>query len=160
MSTTARDSLLMETTKISPWRTASEIIAKLVQIGASEINQSFDRGNVVGIKWVLVVHGEPRLFEMPVRTEGVLKILQKRRGSLANKFAEDDKLKAERVAWRQLLRWVEAQIAMIQTDMAKAEEVFLPYLYDPATGTTLFRWMDERKFPALPAASERKELPQ
>jgi len=155
-----RDSILMETTEVSPERTAGEIISKLVQIGANEINQTFEGGKIVGIKWMLTIHGQPRLFEMPVRTEGVYRILQSRHKSWdQTRYHDVDKVKAERVAWRQLLRWIEAQIAMIQTQMARAEEVFLPYLYDPATGTTLFRWMDERRFPALPAGSD-KEIPQ
>jgi hypothetical protein len=90
------------------------------------------------------------LFEMPVRTEGVYRILQSRRRHDQWKYEEADKQKAERVAWRQLLRWVEAQIAMIQTGMAEAREVFMPYLFDPVSGKTLFRWMDEQKFKALP----------
>jgi len=151
-----RDTLLMETTAISPVRTAGEIIAELVAIGATEINQSFTDGKITGIRWMLNTPGGSRLFEMPIRSEGVYKILQDRRRD-AWRYKTSDLEKAERVAWRQLLRWVEAQVAMIQTGMAQSSEVFLPYLWDAKQQQTLFQWMNQERFPALPAP---KDLPQ
>lgn len=41
----------------------------------------------------------------------------------ATKTAEQ----AQRVAWRVLKSWIEAQIAIIETGMVAADEVFLPY---------------------------------
>lgn len=35
---------------------------------------------------------------------------------------------AKRIAWRQILRWVEAQMAFVETGMVKMEEVFMPYI--------------------------------
>lgn len=152
-----KDTLLMETTEVAAARTAGEIIAQLVAIGASEINQSFKDGKITGIRWALSIHGRLMFFEMPVRTRGVYQILQSRRPPGNRASAEQaDQAKAERIAWRQLLRWVQAQIAMIQTGMAQASEVFLPYLWDPATQRTLFEWMDDRQFKALPAAETKQ----
>jgi hypothetical protein len=34
---------------------------------------------------------------------------------------------AERIAWRQILRWLQAQLALIETGMVDAPEVFFPY---------------------------------
>jgi hypothetical protein len=57
---------------------------------------------------------------------------------------------AERVAWRQLLRWVQAQLAMIDTGMVRTEEVFMPYIVvNAATNQTLFERMVETQFKML-----------
>jgi hypothetical protein len=61
---------------------------------------------------------------------------------------------AERVAWRQLLRWAQAQLAMIETGMAAAEEVFLPYLQEPS-GRTVYEVFAESRFKALPAPESK-----
>ena len=45
---------------------------------------------------------------------------------------------AKRVAWRQLLRWTEAQLAMIDAGMAHAGEVFLAYA-EVEPGVTFFQ---------------------
>jgi hypothetical protein len=41
------------------------------------------------------------------------------------------------VAWRQILRWVQAQMALVETKMVKVEEVFLPYIQGPG-GQTVY----------------------
>lgn len=145
-----RNTLLLEYTEIPPAKSAAEIVAQLVAIGANEINQSYQDGKLVGIRWVFTVHGQPQLFEMPVRTDGVFALLQERRRR-PYRSEEGDRIQAERIAWRHLLAWVKVQVAMIQTDMAKPEQVFLPYLWDPASKRTLFQWMNDRQFKALPA---------
>ena len=44
---------------------------------------------------------------------------------------------AKRVAWRIVKDWVEAQLAIIETQMVKPEQVFLPYAITQ-TGETLY----------------------
>jgi hypothetical protein len=56
-----------------------------------------------------------------------------------------------RTAWRNVLDWIEAQMAMIDTGMVKLIEVFLPYMTD-GTGTTYFEVLEKKQF-ALPAAT-------
>jgi hypothetical protein len=52
---------------------------------------------------------------------------------------------AYRVAWRNILDWVQAQMALLEIGMAKMEEVFLPYMLDQQ-GQTLFERMEQRGF--------------
>jgi hypothetical protein len=52
---------------------------------------------------------------------------------------------AYRVAWRNILDWVQAQMALLEIGMAKMEEVFLPYMQD-RQGLTFFERMEERGF--------------
>lgn len=99
---------------------------------------------------------------MPVRVEPVYQLFAKRKGYGTGRRTDGtillpaDMEKAERVAWRQLLRWVQAQVAMIQTGMVKSEEVFLPYWFDPVKSQTLFQSMTETRFKMLGPAEVTK----
>ena len=44
---------------------------------------------------------------------------------------------AYRVAWRNILDWVQAQMALLEIGMAKMEEVFLPYMQQTTSEQTL-----------------------
>lgn len=148
-----RKGLYMETTSI-PWRrTIGEIIAELVRSGATSINTDYEAGKISGLRWIMQVNGESVLFDMPVRIEPVFKVLQGRRKRRADRKTETDREQAEQVAWRQLLKWVQAQNAMIETGMVQAAEVYLPYLVtNTRTGQTLFERMTESRFKMLEAA--------
>ena len=52
---------------------------------------------------------------------------------------------AYRVAWRNILDWVEAQMALLEIEMAKIEEIFLPYMVN-SIGETFFERMEQRGF--------------
>lgn len=60
---------------------------------------------------------------------------------------------AERVVWRQLLRWIQSQLAMIDTGMVEATEVFMPYI-QVEPGLTLWELTIAGGQLALPAAPE------
>lgn len=148
----ARNHLLMETTKIAADRSAAEIVAELVGHGAKSINTEYEGGNIVGLRWTMRVGGTDVVFDMPARTEVVYKLLARESpGINRDKLRE----KAERVAWRQLLRWVQAQIAMIDIGMAQTAEVFMPYIVlNPAQPKRLFEAMMESQFKALEAPKQ------
>jgi len=145
--------LFMETTEVPAERTASEISAVLIQAGATQINIAYEGGEIVGLRWTMRVSGgRELLFRMPARVDPIFKIFQKRRTSQWDRTnkAADDLVKAKRVAWRQLLRWTQAQLAMIECGMTEAAEVFFPYIQAP-TGRTLFEHFKDTEFKALPA---------
>ncbi len=52
---------------------------------------------------------------------------------------------AYRVAWRNILDWVQAQMALIEIEMTKLEEVFLPYMV-AKSGKTYFETLENRQF--------------
>lgn len=151
----ARKALYMETTEVDATRTAGEIVGELVKSGATSINTEYADGVVSGLRWVMKVHGNDVLFDMPVRVDPIFKILQSRHQSYKRAgFFQKDTEQARRVAWRQLLRWVQAQNAMIDCGMAAPEEVYLPYLFDVHSSKTLFQKLSESKFKMLAAPTE------
>jgi hypothetical protein len=107
-----KKSLYMGTTKIDPQKTAGEIIAVLVASGARQIATDYTpQGRIQGLRFIIPTAGNGVAFSLPVRVDPLLKYLR------------NDRQQAERVAWRQLLRWTQAQLAMIEVGMVKAEEV-------------------------------------
>ena len=157
----AKKTLFMETTEVTPERTAGEITACLVSAGATGIGTEYDgKGKITGLTWKMMVGPDPqrrveRVFSMPARVEPVYQILVHRRSSEGDKWY-DQKLKdamrakAERIAWRQLLRWVQAQMAMIDAGMSEAGEIFFPYML-VGTATTAYGFFAEKQFPMLEA---------
>jgi hypothetical protein len=133
--------LFMETTEIPVQKTSGDILSLLVRAGATQVSLDYQAGKIVGMRFTYPVDGFPVAFRLPVRTEPVFKIINGRRSPYGqfsrSAMAGKDREQAERVAWRQLLRWIEAQIAMVETGMVKTDEVFLPYVAT-ASGETLY----------------------
>ncbi len=52
---------------------------------------------------------------------------------------------AERVAWRILKDWLAAQMALLDIELVKFEEIFLPYI-QLSGGQTVFERLEEKHF--------------
>lgn len=138
--------LLNYTTKVPAEKTASEIMSLLAKKGAVQVMTEFDpTGQPVGLKWrVESVHG-PLGFALPINVDAVFRVLTAQRVLTTN--PESRRRQAERTAWRIVKEWVEAQMALIETEMVDMEEVFLPYML---TGDrTVYAVLSEGNFRAL-----------
>lgn len=151
--------LFMETTEVPAERTASEISAVLIQSGATQIATDYDGAQITGLRWTMRVAGRDLLFAMPARVEPIYRIFLKRKG-FSNLWKPDGTpyhaeifVKARRVAWRQLLRWTQAQLAMIECGMTEASEVFFPYIQTGA-GQSLFEAFRASEFKMLGPGKE------
>ncbi len=148
--------LFMETTDISPERTVQEIQKLLGSNGARQVMMEYDGvGGVSAVAFTYRVGANDTPFRLPCRWEAVFTILRKRAGVSDNNLQYMNKSrrasmedKAKRVAWRQILRWIQAQLALVDTSMVKIEEVFLPYMQLEG-GKTVFEISQERGFAGL-----------
>lgn len=52
---------------------------------------------------------------------------------------------AKRVAWRQIYHWVDAQMALMATQMVELDQIFLPYMVDHS-GKTLYEGIRDRGY--------------
>jgi hypothetical protein len=150
--------LYLESTDIPAAKTAAEIQALLIVKGARNVSMDLDANQkITGMHFILMVAGLPYQFRLPVRTDAVQELFKKRRIQTmkwkAFQFEHRDKEQAERVAFRQLLAWLKAQFAMIDAGMVQAHEVLSPYLLN-ADGQTLFEYLVETRFKALPAGKQ------
>jgi hypothetical protein len=136
--------IFMETTMVSPEKTVGEIQATLAKYGATQIRTDFLSGKPVAVSFIIPIKGHEVPFQLPCRWERVKAILVRDKIAPRNR-SDNFETWAIRVAWRQIFRWIQAQLAMVETDMVKFEEVFLPYAQTP-NGLTFFQEMDNRGF--------------
>lgn len=145
--------LFMETTEIPPERTVGQIQEMLMRKGASAILTEMENGDIAAFCFRYKVGDNQIPFRLPCRWKNIESLLLKRAnlhtwdaGFVRRKEAIT--LKAKRVAWRQILRWVEAQLALVDTSMVKIEEVFFPYIQSPS-GETVYEIQEKKNFGLL-----------
>ncbi len=126
--------LLNYTTKISAQKTVGEVMTILVSHGAAAVLMNYgDGGLIMSLSFkVKTAQGEIGI-KLPVHPEAVLKVMNKQ--NIPPRFC--NKQQSTRVAWRIAKVWVQAQMAIIETEMVKMEQVFLPYWVMP-DGSTLY----------------------
>ena len=138
----------MGTTKIAPSRTVGEIQKILGEYGASAIRVDYEKGEIIGVSFTVEIGGNQVPFRLPCRWKALFIAIKnsydgKRHESefFEKRIPEWEEM-AKRIAWRQILRWIEAQMALVETEMVKTEEVFMPYLILDK-GQTLFERFQE-----------------
>ena len=142
--------LLNYTTKVSARKTIGEVQGLLVQAGARSIMATYDDiGNATGIAFSIDTGYGIRSFALPVNAQRVHAVLLREKVSSTYQTPEH----AERVAWRILKDWLEAQLAIIATEMVTLDQVMLPYMHaDEGGGRTVYELYVERQL-ALPQGS-------
>lgn len=117
--------LLNYTTKISPDRSAAEIQKMLAAAGAEAIMLTFENGGeLAGLRFVIPTEYGKQAFTLPVDAKKVEHVLQRQK--IDRRYTTPKH--AHSVAWRITKDWLEAQIAIIQTEMVTLDQVMLPYL--------------------------------
>src|SRR4030042_52488 len=144
------DRIFMETTKISVNKTVGQIQGLLAMVGAVSVLIDYNSGQPSAISFKIQLNDRFLPFRLPCRSDAIYKVLKDRRKRPRyGQQSEEIEEQAKRIAWRQILRWTEAQIALIETEMVKTEEVFLPYIQLDSSGRTLFEKIQENNFKQL-----------
>ena len=134
--------ILNYTTKVGVPATTAEIQRILAKYGARAIMTDYDSaGEMCAISFMVMQKEEPLYFKLPVDVEGVSRSLKR------DKHYRDE-AHSRRVAWRILKDWIEAQMAIIDAQMAELPQVFLPYA-KTATGETVYERMKGTEFKLL-----------
>ena len=115
-------------------------------------------GNVIAINFGIPVGDKTPAFRLPAKIEAARAILMSEREkgniNLPKKKAEDIN-HARKVCWRIIKDWISSQISLIELDMAKIEEIFLPYAL-VGVNETLFEKIERNRFALLePYEGER-----
>ena len=131
------------TSTIKPEKTIMEIEQILAKFGAKAILKEYDDGNVSSISfYILSEKGEKIPFRLPMNLEKaravIIKAVDERK--LTSKFKNEPYRteKARIVGWRVIKDWIHSQLSLLEIEFANPIELFLPYLYNPQTGKTLF----------------------
>lgn len=127
--------LLNYTTTIETSKTIAEIQQVLVGHGAKQIMANYtDGGQIEALSFVIVTNEKKAIaIRLPCDAAPVLTVLQKQ--NVPRGLQTKDQ--ALRVAWRIVKTWVDGQMALLETQMVKMEQIFLPYAIVKG-GKTLF----------------------
>ena len=146
--------ILNYTTTVAVEKTVGEIQAVLVKHKARSIMIDYDeRGTPIALFFLIpTAHGD-RGFRLPANLPATHRVLlrQYNSGKIQRRFTTEEQ--AARVAWRILKDWLEAQLAIIETEMVTLEQVLLPYMTNDE-GRTLYELMQERQL-LLPSPKVR-----
>lgn len=129
------------TTQIKAEKTIMEIEMLLAKAGCSHIIKSYDckgQPNAIGFK--LIINNELVVFKLPMKLSNTLTALKK--GNVPQRLINEEQ--AYRVGWRIIKDWVASQMALIEIELAKPQEVFLPYMYDENTNKTIYEKLEEK----------------
>ena len=123
--------LLNYTTKVDVYATLGAIQGQLVKHGAKKIMQDYDNdGHITALSFMVDTPAGLRGIRLPANVDAVHAVLIRQK-------AKGDREQAERVAWRIVKDWVEAQMAILESEMVQMDEIFLPYMLNN-TGQTVF----------------------
>jgi len=116
--------ILNYTTKVPAAQSVAQIQEILGAKGACCVSVDYINGKASAIAFGLKIGISEVGFRLPCNIAGVSQALKKssRRGSAYKNSAQ-----VERIAWRIVKDWVEAQMALVEANQAEIGEVFLPY---------------------------------
>jgi hypothetical protein len=120
------------TTKVPADRSIQEIQTMLLKHGATDFLYSYEDGRIKALKFILPFNGKSIPFQLPVDWRAFQRVLQDQGVKRL-----DDEDYCYRVAWRVLRDWVDAQMALFETQMVTIPQIFLPYAVT-STGETMY----------------------
>lgn len=124
--------ILNYTTKVDVYTTLGAIQSILVKHGARKIVQDYDSaGHICALSFLIDTPLGVRGVRLPANASAVFAVLQEQK-------VKCDRAQAERVAWRIIKDWLEAQMAILEARMVQVDEIFLPYMLDSGGEHTFF----------------------
>lgn len=115
--------ILNYTTKVDVYTTIGQIQGILVKHGAKRIVQDYDNERPTAVCFLVNTPLGEQAVRLPANVNAVYAVLQRQK-------VKADFEQAERVAWRIVKDWVEAQMAILESEMVQIDQIFLPYMLD------------------------------
>lgn len=133
--------LLNYTTSVPVSKSIGQIHGLLVEGGARQIATDYDpTGTPIGVAFVTDTPHGVRTFAVPVNAHRVQAVLEREKADKRYRTPEH----AHRVAWRIVKDWLEAQLAIIRTEMVTLDQVMLPYMRGD-NGQTVYELYRDRQ---------------
>jgi len=141
------------TTSVSAIKTVGEIQGMLVGHGARSILINYaDNGVVESLSFIVKTPYGDMPIRLPTDAKAVLRVMEEQ--GVPRRYLTDEQ--AVKVAWRIVKDWVRAQMAILETEMVKMEQIFLPYMMTTDT-QTLYEAMVDKKFYLKPGEGGKGE---
>jgi hypothetical protein len=142
------------TTEVPATRSIDEIMRKLVAHGARKVLTEYTgSGEPEQLSFIIPGPQGDLPFRLPANIPKIEKLLWDARKIKPEtwhhdyaKTMERVHTQAVRVAWRILKDWVDAQLAIIDTEMVTLDQVFLPYMTVRDGKHTLYEVLKNRGF--------------
>lgn len=136
-------------TTVEAAKSINEIQVNLAKHGAREILMNYAKDGILeSLSFIIETPHGNIPFRLPVDADAVLKVLERqhREGKLRQShMGRPTREQSVRVAWRIARDWLRAQTAMLEYEMVRIEQIFLPYMITP-NGKTLYEGMVEKGF--------------
>jgi hypothetical protein len=126
--------ILNYTTKVNPWTTVNEIQKILAKNKATHCSIKNEGSWPVAISFTMTVNNTPLNFLLPCNHEGVFNALKRNKDVPAKSKNLEHALA---VSWRILKTWIDVQMAVVESGLISAPEVFLSHLIVNNAGDTL-----------------------
>lgn len=137
--------ILNYTTTIDAFKTVSEIEYILVKHKAKSVMKNYEGESIVGLSFLIDTGTVQVPIRLPVKVDECLEVLKREKRNSSRSNIKATKEQAERVAWRILKDWVEAQMALLDIEMVRLEEIFLPYI-EMQNGQTIYEQLEKKQF--------------
>lgn len=137
--------ILNYTTTVDAFKTVSEIEYILMKHKAKSIMKNYDGESITGLSFLIDTGTQQVPVRLPVKVEECLEVLKREKKNSPRSNIKATKEQAERVAWRILKDWVEAQMALLDIEMVQLQEIFLPYIEIP-NGQTIYQVLEQQQF--------------
>lgn len=146
--------LLNYSTSIDVHKTLGEIQGLLAKAKSRSISIDYQEGEPSAVAFVIETPLGLQPFRLPMDGEAIFKTITKQyqRGQVQRRFVTREQ--AARVGWRIIKDWLAAQIAIVETEMVRLDEVMLPYLVGPGDQTLYQAFVSNQL--ALPAAQAKR----
>jgi len=115
--------ILNYTTSIDASKTIGEIQAILAKHHVTRVVTEYEGGQPAALQFGFNHLGREYHFRLPCNFVGIRCALEKKRVESRYKTPEQ----VTRIGWRIVKDWVEAQMALIEAEIASPLEVFFPY---------------------------------
>jgi hypothetical protein len=116
----------------------ADIKRTLISHGAKQIVEEYKEGEIVSISFLVSTAKGEIGIRLPARSDRVAQIFEQQ----GLRYQPDQPY---RTSWATIRDWISAQMALIDWEMVKMEEVFLPYAVDQ-DGRTFFEKIEEKGF--------------
>jgi hypothetical protein len=130
------------TTSVRAAKTVGEIQGILVAHGARQILLNYaDDGAIESLSFIIKTPYGEMPVRLPVDIPAMVRVLKEQGVDARYRTREH----AARVAWRIVKDWVRAQMAILETEMVRMEQIFLPYVVTK-DGNTFYDLVVDNKF--------------
>lgn len=136
--------ILNYTTTVDSFKTVSEIEYILMKHKAKSIMKNYDGGSITGLSFLIDTGVQQVPVRLPVKVDECLEVLKREKKNSPRSSIKATREQAERVAWRILKDWIEAQMALLDIEMVEMQEIFLPYI--EIQGQTIYEKLEQKNF--------------